>query len=320
MKSRRQFLYEMAALGVTIPASSLAKDFSFHGAIGTGEAQLGPLCVFSKHLQFLDYEGMAEAAAEIGFDGVDIPVRPGGHVLPENVERDLPKAVHAVEKAGLAVPMITTAISEAGDDRTVAILETAASLGVKFYRPDWFPYDMKKGVIGSLDDWKKRVSELAGLNRKFGIKASYQNHSGLHIGASVWDLWYMLNVVDPEFFGIQYDIRHATVEGGLSWPVTLQLVSPLIRTIVVKDFYWGERNGKWEVINVPLGEGMVDFKRYFQLVAKLGIRGPVSVHFEYPLTDRPADQLGEKEVKRQVTEKMKKDLKTLRAYLKEAGL
>ncbi len=320
MKSRRQFLEELAALGVALPVFSLAEGMDLRGDAGKGSSKMGPLCVFTKHLQFLDYDEMAATAAEIGFDGVDIPVRPNGHVLPENVERDLPKAVRAVEKAGLKAAMITTAISDAGDDRTEAILATASGLGIKFYRPDWFPYDMEKGVIGSLDFWKKHVAKLSELNRKYGMTASYQNHAGLQIGAAVWDLWYMLHDVDPPAFGIQYDIRHATAEGGLSWPVTLRLVAPLIRTFVVKDFFWGKKNGKWEVVNVPLGEGMVDFPGYFREVAGLGISGPVSLHFEYPMTNRPAEVLGKKEETRQVAEKMKKDLNTLRGYLKAAGL
>ena len=31
-----------------------------------------------------------------------------------------------------------------------------------------------------------------------------------------------------EDIGVAYDIRHATVEGGLSWPVTFQMIRPLI--------------------------------------------------------------------------------------------
>ena len=43
------------------------------------------ICVFSKHLQWLNYTDMAMAAAEMGFDGVDLSVRAKGHVLPERV-------------------------------------------------------------------------------------------------------------------------------------------------------------------------------------------------------------------------------------------
>jgi L-ribulose-5-phosphate 3-epimerase len=65
------------------------------GALGFGASQLAaqsqvkqaahPVYIFSKHLQFLGYEDMAQAAAEIGFDGIDLTVRPGGHVPPETV-------------------------------------------------------------------------------------------------------------------------------------------------------------------------------------------------------------------------------------------
>jgi hypothetical protein len=64
--------------------------------------------VFSKYLQFMDYKTLARTCREIGLDGVDLTVRPGGHVLPENVDRDLPAAVEAIRAEGLSVPMITT--------------------------------------------------------------------------------------------------------------------------------------------------------------------------------------------------------------------
>jgi sugar phosphate isomerase/epimerase len=34
---------------------------------------------------------------------------------------------------------------------------------------------------------------------------------------------------------------------------------------------------------VPLGEGMVDFKAYFELYKSLNIEAPVSIHYEYDL-------------------------------------
>src|SRR5690606_9411745 len=70
------------------------------------------LHVFSKHLQFLNYKDMAEAAAEIGFDGVDLTVRPKGHVLPERAQDDLPLAVEAIKKAGLSALLMTTAVDD----------------------------------------------------------------------------------------------------------------------------------------------------------------------------------------------------------------
>ena len=287
-------------------------------AVSAADAQPGkgekpsrrPICVFSKHLQWLDYGAMAETAAEIGFDGVDIPVRPGGHVLPERVEDDLPSAVEAVRKAGLTVPLMTTAITGPDTPHAGKILATAADLGVGYYRLGYLSYDESLGIAGSLDAYRPQLRELAAMNRQYSIHGDYQNHAGTNVGAPVWDLWYLIRDLDPQWIGCQYDIRHATVEGGTSWSLGLGLIAGFVKTTVVKDFKWGLADGSWHVIDTPVGEGMVDFKAYYKLIKKLNISGPISMHFEYP-----------HEQKREtVIPLMRKDLAALRSYLKEAGL
>ena len=52
--------------------------------------------MFTKHLEHLSYEELADTIAGIGLDGVDLTVRSPGHVLPENVKTDLPKAAKAI--------------------------------------------------------------------------------------------------------------------------------------------------------------------------------------------------------------------------------
>jgi len=39
-------------------------------------------------------------------------------------------------------------------------------------------------------------------------------------------------------FGSQYDIMHATVEGGENWETGFNLINPHINTLVIKDFKW----------------------------------------------------------------------------------
>ena len=71
--------------------------------------------LFSKHLQFLNYNDMAAAASEIGFDGLDLTLRPKGHVLPERVVDDLPKAAEAMSKYGMLPNMFTTNVWDITD-------------------------------------------------------------------------------------------------------------------------------------------------------------------------------------------------------------
>ena len=120
--------------------------------------------------------------------------------------------------------------------------------------------------------------------------------------------------------GCQFDILHAVIEGGLSWQQSLRLMHPYINTIVVKDFRWEKVDGKWVVRYVPLGEGMVDFRKYFSLLAGYGIRVPISLHFEYPLGGAEHGDAQLTVDQKLVFDAMKKDLRQLRTWLKEAGL
>jgi len=220
---RRKFIKQLASAGLV--SSAIALDVTAaKQRLPQKKKKVQAICVFSKHLQFLDYPEMADTAAEIGFQGVDLTVRPGGHVLPENVEVDLPKAVEEVRKAGLEVPMITTAIRDADDPLTKPVLEAAAGLGIRHYRMGYYKYDPKLGIIGSLEAHKSILSRLVDLNQSLNVVGNYQNHAGPYVGAPVWDLYLLLKDLDPNWIGSQYDIRHATVEGGRSWGYGLELI------------------------------------------------------------------------------------------------
>jgi len=247
-------------------------------------AKKRPVHVFTKCLQFLSYDDIAEVLAEQGFDGADLAVRPNGQVLPENVTTDLPKALKALRKAGVDSNMIVTEINNPDDLVSINILKTMADLGIGYYRMGYFNFDPKKSIPQNLDEHKKTFEKLENLNRKYGVHGDYQNHSGTRVGGPVWDLYHLLKDCDPEFIGVQYDVRHATVEGGVSWPLGMKLLAPWIRTTDIKDFVWVKDDaGKWQIKNVPLGEGMVDFKTYFELYKSFNIEAPVSIHYEYDL-------------------------------------
>src|SRR5690606_27659090 len=93
-----------------------------------------PICIFSKHLQWLAVPEMIQAAKDLGFDGIDLTVRPGGHVEPAQVVTELPKVVKLIRKAGLEIPMITTSVIDPDDALTTPLLKTASALGIPYYR------------------------------------------------------------------------------------------------------------------------------------------------------------------------------------------
>ena len=87
--------------------------------------------MFTKHFVGLPFDQLAETVAELGFKGVEVPVRKGGHVQPARVEEDLPKLVEAFKKCGVAITLMTTDINTVNaDDRTEKVLRAAAALGI----------------------------------------------------------------------------------------------------------------------------------------------------------------------------------------------
>ncbi|MDO1447766.1 sugar phosphate isomerase/epimerase family protein [Rhodocytophaga aerolata] len=322
--TRRDFLYRSIlataglAAGTNAAASINLDTVSEKPANFARDADDTKICIFSKHLQWLTYQEMAKTAAMLGFDGIDLTVRPNGHVEPERVAEDLPKAVKAVEQAGLKVYMLTTEITSADQPHTQAILKTAAKLGIKYYRMGWVKYEDKQSIEQNLEVFKKMFGQLAALNKQYQIHGAYQNHAGKNLGSAIWDLWMVIKDLDPQWLGCQYDIRHAIIEGANSWPLGLKLVQSHIRTLDIKDFRWENKDGKWQIENVPLGEGMVDFTQYFSLLRSYQIKGPFSLHYEYPLGGADSGAKSLAIPKEQVLEAMKKDLATLRKWVNKA--
>ena len=274
--SRRTFL-QTSALAATGAALARAQAPS---PVEPVPLHRQPVAIFSKHLQWLDYEAAAMAAKEAGFDALDIPVRPNGHVLPERVEEDLPRAVDAARNAALDVTMITTAITGVDDPHAEAVLKTAAGLGVGHYRMGYVRYD--DGVRRTLDATVSRWRELAALNQGLGIRGGYQNHSGTNLGAAVWDLFQVLEEVGSPWVGCQYDIRHAVVEGAFSWVRDIEVIAPFVHTLVAKDFAWAPQDDGLKVLNVPFGQGLVPLGDFVAELRRLGLSAPFSMHFEYP--------------------------------------
>jgi len=219
----------------------------------------------------------------------------------------------------LKVEMITTAITDPRDKFTEPLLRTAAKLGVKIYRFGNFTYDAKLGVWESLQRLKPVMKDFAAMNKSLGLHGCIQNHAGVRVGGPVWDLHAVLSDEDPQWVGVQYDIRHATAEGGQSWPLALKLLAPWIKCTDLKDFKWEQAPGKGSIDNVPIGEGIVNYDAYFKLVRELNISGPRSVHFEYPPFER-APKMSDEEKRPVLLAAMKKDLAALKGLMAKQGL
>ena len=246
-----------------------------------GRLQVG---IVSRHLQWTNLEDAIALAAEAGFDAIEWNVRAGGHVTPERVEQELPRAVELTRKAGLAVVMITTSIQDARSPHAEAILRAAHGLGIRYYRGgEYFRYDYTRDLSAQLEALKPRIAGLAELNRTYATTWAYHTHSapGM-IGGNIWDIWSVIKDFDPAVIGLNYDTGHATARGGVGWVDAAHVAHRHIACLAIKDVKWERRaDGRWASEFCPVGEGMVDFAAVFAFLKSIRFAGPVNIHYEH---------------------------------------
>jgi L-ribulose-5-phosphate 3-epimerase len=282
MISRREFLVTAsAAAGAAAgAAATLRATTDVERRMGGGRGFQGRFCLFSKHLPGLDWAALGGAVREAGFDGVDLTVRPKGHVEPSRAREDLPRAIEAIRQHGTDVPMITTELLSASDPTARPILEAAAKSGVRYFKPGYYRYALSD-VRAELAEAGRALAGLAELAQSCGIELGFHNHEG-YLGASLWDIAPEMDKLPEKWAGYYFDVRHAVVEGGgVGWKSATRRVAPRLKMIAIKDLYWEKTDRGWHVANCPLGEGMVDWTWYSKAVAQAGFQGPVSVHLEY---------------------------------------
>ncbi len=283
--TRRGFL---AATGAAMALSATGAETPATPEV-TGSVNSPPVVVFSKHLQHLSYKGLALQCKKLGLDGVDLTVRSGGHVEPDKVTEDLPRAVEAIREQGLEVPMITTSLSSGDDANVEPILKEAGKLGIKYFRIGGHKYSAMGNPLPRLDAVAKDLKSLATVAEEYGMTAGYHNHSGENrVGAPVWDLHYAFEQVNSPHMGSNFDVGHATVEGSYGdWSITARLMAKHVKMMAVKDFIWRKDRPRW----VQLGEGIVQTTAFLKVFRRVGFGGPISLHFEYPT--RSKDELAQ---------------------------
>src|SRR5438093_9509707 len=98
------------------------------------------LILFTDNLADLTIREASLAAKKAGFVGLDLTLRPGGHVKPEEAEVGLAEAKRIADEAGVAIPMVSTAITDIDSPHAEAIFAAAAHYGARRLKLGYWPY------------------------------------------------------------------------------------------------------------------------------------------------------------------------------------
>jgi sugar phosphate isomerase/epimerase len=285
--TRREWLAAAAKTAVSAAVFARAPGA---GAAPQTAAAPPVFCLFSKHLPELTWADVGRAVKDAGFEGVDLTVRTGGHVLPERAAEDLPKAIEAITAQGVKVPMITTELTSANSPVAKPLLQAAARAGVRYFKTGYWRYTAKPDVRAQVEAAGEALAGLAALARDCGIELGFHNHAA-YIGAAIWDIAPAMDKLDPRWAGYYFDPRHAVAEGGGgAWKAATNLVMPRLKMIALKDCLWQKGPKGWTIENCPLGEGLVDWTWFANTLRPARFSGPISIHLEYDIPGATAEE------------------------------
>jgi sugar phosphate isomerase/epimerase len=295
--NRRSFVNRISLAGLGLLAGG--------SAFGAAETSGREIAVFTKFLEKLSYDELAEVISSLGVAGLEAPLRKGGHVQPEELAEKLPAFVAALAKKDLKVVIMASSINSV-DKKGLAEkqLRAVGKAGITRYRLEHLRYDLSKPIKPQVANFKAQLTDLAALNKETGVQGLYQNHRGNQfVGGPIWDIVEILEDIDPKQLSMAFDFAHATVEGANAWELNFRRALPHIGAVYFKDY---KLNGKiWQAC--PIGEGVVSPLAGKLVTKMLPKEIPVSIHIEYV---RGADNIVAEAVKA-----MGNDLATVRKWL-----
>lgn len=159
---------------------------------------------------------LAKFVRGLGFDGIELPVRPSYQVEPDKIEKQLPEAVKILADHGLRI----LSIAGPTDQRTIA---ACGQCGVKIIRVcEWTP------VTESYAQCEKKIiqkyQDIVPLLDQHRVTIGLQNHCDDFV-PNIAACRAIAQHFTPEQVGIVWDVAHCAVNGedphiaaDMAWP------------------------------------------------------------------------------------------------------
>jgi len=229
----------------------------------------------------VEYTDLGMILKELGFDGCNLAVVPGSHVPPEKAGSDLMRAIEAVAGTGLEVPILSTSANSANDMNGRQVMAIAGFMQIPLLRPGGWKYGTADPEA-RLTEVQRELLNFASLARAYNITVCLPNLTNDYVGAAIWDYVGLLRGFDPRIAGYDFDPGCATQAGGPDGAVNgLRAAQSRLKAVTVSDALWSKDGNQWKVTPCPLGEGSVDWGRFFGTLARAKFNGPLTLELRY---------------------------------------
>ncbi len=232
--------------------------------------------VFTKPWKQTPLGELAKSVSELGFDGVELPVRPAFQVTPENVSKALPQAARVLGDFGLKI----VSIAGPTDERTIA---ACAEAGVGIIRI-CVAIDPNEGYLAAEARLRREYDALVPILDRYGVTVGVQNHCDLFVPHAL-AMRGLIGKYDPRHFAAVWDPAHCALDGERP-ELAVGIVWSHLRMVNLKNAVWVRRAdvdgaAQWRHAWVAGREGLCHWPTVAAELKKRGYRGPVCLTAEY---------------------------------------
>ena len=240
---------------------------------------------FTKFLRGHDVQRTGEIAKRLGFDGLDLAVRAGHCINPENAETELARAVKTWREMGLAVPLVTlegtwTDPNHAG---LQSVYRACGKAGVAFIKLGYWFWKPEEHYWDQVERYRRDLEAFQKMGDKLGVCTLVHTHSDAIYGSNASGAMHLVRGFDPRYVAVYLDPAHLAWDGEFL-AMALDIARDYLRMIGVKNALYEKSivdgRAKWEKVLPALEEGLVDWKEAIGLLKKVGYDGPLCYHGE----------------------------------------
>ncbi len=233
--------------------------------------------VFTKPWKSLSLSDLAARVKSMGMDGIELPVRPGFQVEPDNIRRDLPGAVKVMGDHGLRIFSIAT-------DPTPELIESCGEAGVGILRT--MPkIETGETYLEAESRYRTLYASLVPVLKGSRVTLGVQQHAGPFVSSAAGILR-LIEDLPPEQVGAVWDPAHCSLAGERP-DFAIDILWKHLCMVNMKNALWRRVTGpeavevKWDRYWTSGKHGLTSWSEVARVLHERGYKGIVLHFAEY---------------------------------------
>ena len=219
--------------------------------------------------------GLGKFVHDMGFDGIELPVRPGYQVEPEKV-KDLPGVARQLAEFGVEI----TSVAGPTDEATMA---ACAEAGVPVIRI--CVSIEQEGYMASEARLQREYDALVPLLDRYGVTLGIQNHCDRCI-CNAMGMRHLMEKYDPRHIGAVWDAAHNALNGE-DPEMAIDIVWSHLCMVNLKNAFWRRTTGpeaedvQWRPYWTTGRQGLASWPRVAEELKRRDFQGVLCLTAEY---------------------------------------